>query len=102
MKTTKQVATITLIILLGLIAYGLFRTGKPMTASQVAPGGELNWRFMGLRLIRVLSMTPGGWRKCPQLPMNCRWHRRPYASVIARWTWRSPRECGRPKKIRRP
>jgi small-conductance mechanosensitive channel len=36
MKTTKHVATITLIILLGLIAYGLFRTGR----SQVTPGGE--------------------------------------------------------------
>src|SRR5579864_9149696 len=40
MKTTKQAATITLIILLGLIAYGLFRTGRPTTASQMAPGGE--------------------------------------------------------------
>src|SRR3989442_13901628 len=38
MKTTKQVATITLIILLGLIAYGLFRTGRTLTASQM--GGE--------------------------------------------------------------
>src|SRR2546427_12702258 len=38
MKTTKQVATITLIILLGLIAYGLFRTGRSLTASQM--GGE--------------------------------------------------------------
>jgi small-conductance mechanosensitive channel len=37
MKTTKHVATITLIILLGLIAYGLFRTGR----SQVTPRGEL-------------------------------------------------------------
>ena len=34
MKTTKQIATITLIILLGLIAYGLFRTSKSATASQ--------------------------------------------------------------------
>ena len=40
MKTTKQVATITLIILLGLIAYGLLRTGRLMTASQVTPAGE--------------------------------------------------------------
>ena len=40
MKTTKQVATITLIILLGLIAYGLFRTGRSLTASQMALGGE--------------------------------------------------------------
>jgi len=36
MKTTKHLATITLIILLGLIAYGLLRTGR----SQVTPGGE--------------------------------------------------------------
>ena len=40
MKTTKQVATITLIILLGLIAYGSFRTGRSMTASQVTPGSD--------------------------------------------------------------
>jgi small-conductance mechanosensitive channel len=31
MKTTKQIATIILIILLGAIAYGLFRTGGPTT-----------------------------------------------------------------------
>jgi len=31
MKTTKQIATIALIILLGFIAYGLFRTGKSAT-----------------------------------------------------------------------
>ena len=36
MKRTKNVATTTLIILLGLIAYGLFRTG----GLQVTPGGE--------------------------------------------------------------
>jgi len=36
MKTTKHVATITLIILLGLIAYGLFRTGR----SQMTQRGE--------------------------------------------------------------
>src|SRR4051794_12484354 len=32
MKTTKQIATTTLIILLGLIAYGLFRTSRSATA----------------------------------------------------------------------
>jgi hypothetical protein len=32
MKTTKQIATITLIISLGLIAYGLFRTSRSATA----------------------------------------------------------------------
>jgi small-conductance mechanosensitive channel len=40
MKATKQVATITLIILLGLIAYGLFRTGGSITASPITLGGE--------------------------------------------------------------
>src|SRR6266513_3008298 len=40
MKTTKQVATVTLIILLGLIAYGLFRTGRSLTASQMTLGTE--------------------------------------------------------------
>ena len=40
MKTTRKVATITLIIMLGLIAYGSFRTGGSKTASQVARGGE--------------------------------------------------------------
>ena len=38
MKTTKQVATITLIISLGLIAYGLFRTGGSITASPITLG----------------------------------------------------------------
>jgi small-conductance mechanosensitive channel len=40
MKATKQVATITLIISLGLIAYGLFRTGGSITASPITLGGE--------------------------------------------------------------
>jgi small-conductance mechanosensitive channel len=34
MKTTKQIATIMLIILAGAIAYGLFRTGGSVTTSQ--------------------------------------------------------------------
>src|SRR5207245_11697378 len=33
-----KVATITLIILLAVIAYGLFRTGRSTTASQTTPG----------------------------------------------------------------
>src|SRR5437867_12483624 len=40
MKTTKKVATITLVILLGVLAYGLFRTGRSVT-SQVTVGSEL-------------------------------------------------------------
>src|SRR5256885_1182414 len=39
MKTTKQIATITLTILLAVIAYGLFRTGRSTTTSQRAVGG---------------------------------------------------------------
>jgi small-conductance mechanosensitive channel len=40
MKATKQVATITLIILLGLIAYGLFRTRGSITPPPISLGGE--------------------------------------------------------------
>src|SRR6266849_8164562 len=40
MKRTKQVATITLILLLGVIAYGLFRSGGSIPASQIGPGGQ--------------------------------------------------------------
>jgi small-conductance mechanosensitive channel len=39
MNTTKQIATITLIILLTVIAYGLFRTGRSTTASQLVVAG---------------------------------------------------------------
>jgi small-conductance mechanosensitive channel len=35
----KQIATTALIILLGLIAYGVFRTGGPIPASQITTGG---------------------------------------------------------------
>src|ERR1700738_5282476 len=34
MKRTKQIATIVLVILLGAIAYGLFRTGRSKATSQ--------------------------------------------------------------------
>src|SRR5260370_34651293 len=40
MKTTKQIATIMLIILLAVIAYGLFRTGISTTETQVISAGE--------------------------------------------------------------
>jgi small-conductance mechanosensitive channel len=40
MKTTKKVATITLIIFLTVIAYGLFRTSGSTTTSQLAPAGD--------------------------------------------------------------
>jgi small-conductance mechanosensitive channel len=41
MKTTKQIATIILIILLGAIAYGLFRTAKSVTTLRMTTGVEL-------------------------------------------------------------
>src|SRR5437899_475419 len=40
MKTTKQIAMITLIILLGVIAYGFFRTSKPTTLLHTTAGGK--------------------------------------------------------------
>src|SRR5439155_19917260 len=40
MKTMKQIATIALIILVGVFAYGLFRTGTSMTASRISLAGE--------------------------------------------------------------
>ena len=40
MKTTKKIATITLIVLLTAIAYGLFRTYASTTTSQLAPAGD--------------------------------------------------------------
>ncbi len=40
MKKTKQIATITLIILLAVITYGLFRTGISTTETQIISAGE--------------------------------------------------------------
>jgi hypothetical protein len=40
MKTTKRIATITLIILLAVITYGLFRTGISTTETQIISAGE--------------------------------------------------------------
>jgi len=41
MKTTKQIATIVLVILAGAIAYGLFRTGRSKTTSQISARVDL-------------------------------------------------------------
>src|SRR5438128_11427201 len=54
METTKQIATITLIILLAVIAYGLFRTGRSTTASQTTPGGASSQVVHG----SVIDQTP--------------------------------------------
>ena len=67
MKTTKKVATITLIILLGVIAYGLFQTGRPMTTSQVTPGSELSQAVNGTAVDQTSLDTA---RRLAQMPTS--------------------------------
>jgi len=50
----KKIATITLIILLAVIAYGLFRTGRSTTASLTTPGGALSQAAHG----SAIDQTP--------------------------------------------
>ncbi len=66
MKTTKKVATITLIILLGVIAYGLFRTGRSMT-SQATPGNELSQAVHGSSIDQSPLYTA---RRLAQMPTS--------------------------------
>src|SRR6266481_9883616 len=54
MNRTKQIAKIMLTLLLGTIAYGLFRTGRSITTSQVIPGGERSEAAHG----SVIDQTP--------------------------------------------
>ncbi len=54
MKTTKQIATITLIILLAVITYGLFRTGVSTTETQIISAGELSQAAHG----SAIDQTP--------------------------------------------
>src|SRR5437667_2266663 len=54
MKTRKQIATITLILLLGVIAYGLYRTGRSTTTSRITPGGQLSQAAHG----SAIDQTP--------------------------------------------
>ncbi len=72
MDKTKRIATITLTILLGVIAYGLFRTGRLMTTSQMTSEGELpqaaNWSAIDqtpLYTARRLSQMPTGGDESP-------------------------------------
>ena len=67
MKTTKKVATITLIILLGVIAYGLFQTGRPMTTSLVTPGSELSQAVNGTAVDQTSLDTA---RRLVQMPTS--------------------------------
>ena len=66
MKTTKKVATITLIILLGVIAYGLFRTGRSMT-SQVTAENQLPQSVHGFAIDQTPLYTA---RALAQMPTS--------------------------------
>ena len=66
METTKKIATITLIILLAVIAYGLFRTGRSTTASQTTPGGASSQAHES-----VINQTPlDTARRLVQMPTS--------------------------------
>ena len=67
MKTTKKVATITLIILLGVIAYGLFQTRRSRTTSQVTPGSELSQAVHGTAVDQTSLDTA---RRLVQMPTS--------------------------------
>jgi small-conductance mechanosensitive channel len=65
MKTTKQIATIILVILAGVIAYGWFRTGESKTASQITARVDLSHSAHGsaidqspLNAARTLAQMP--------------------------------------------
>jgi len=72
MKTTKQIATIILVILLGVIAYGLFRTGGSMTTSQINARVDLSHAAHGpaidqgsLDAARQLTQMPTSAEELP-------------------------------------
>src|ERR1700756_2777728 len=67
MNKTKQIATIVLTILLGTIAYGLFRTGRSMTTSQVIPGGERSEAAHGSVIDQTTLYTA---RRLAQMPTS--------------------------------
>lgn len=67
MKSTKQIATIALIILLGVIAYGLFRTGRSVTTSQMTPGGEPSQGVYGSAIDQTPLYTA---RRLAQMPTS--------------------------------
>src|SRR5256885_6887536 len=67
MKTTKQVAIISLLILLALIAYGLFRTGGPVPASQIAAESESPGAAPGAVIDQTALITA---RRLVQMPTS--------------------------------
>jgi small-conductance mechanosensitive channel len=68
MKTTKRIATVALIILLGLIAYGLFRTSKSTTALKTTPGGQPSLAGPGSSVIDQGSLNTA--RHFVQMPTS--------------------------------
>src|SRR6266568_7485140 len=67
METTKKIATITLIILLAVIAYGLFGTGRSTTASQTTPGSASSQAVQG----SAIDQTPlDTARRLVQMPTS--------------------------------
>src|SRR5438445_3447955 len=67
METTKKIATITLIILLAVIAYGLFRTCRSTSASQATTGGPSAQAEHG----SVIDQTPlDTARRLVQMPTS--------------------------------
>src|ERR1700730_5067339 len=67
MKTTKQIATIVLIILAGAIAYGLFRTAGSTTTSQITARVEQSHAARGPAIDQSSLYTA---RKLAQMPTS--------------------------------
>src|SRR2546430_17337287 len=67
MDTTKKIATISLIILLAGIAYGLFGTGRATTASQTTPGSASSQAAQGSAIDQTHLDTA---RRLVQMPTS--------------------------------
>jgi len=67
MNKPKQIAKIMLTILLGTVAYGLFRTGRSITTSQIIPGGERSEAAHGSAIDQTPLYTA---RRLAQMPTS--------------------------------
>jgi hypothetical protein len=67
MKKTKQIATIVLILLLGVIAYGSFRTRRSTTASQIAAQSRVSQNEDGAVIDQAPLQTA---RRFAQMPTS--------------------------------
>jgi len=101
MKKTKQIATITLIILLAVIAYGLFRTGISTTETHIISAGEPSGRRMGPRSIKLLCLPRSYWPKCPPVPAEVALAEEAVRLGDREMDWPLRQGCGKPKCIRR-